>query len=269
MLAYLSSYEDLIRLAVFMGLGLVFWGLSMAFPLDGMAIQRIRFFDAWFIFVALALAGVAEAVLLPLVILMQQEVTLAMRYWQFQDITWNSPVKLLCYLVCVDFFSYWIHRLMHSKALWSCHAFHHSPRAINWLSGARGSPLHMVLIVLPGLVFSTLFFIKDNAFVFYLVVFIEVASQHLTHTNLKLPFERQLEWFLVTPRMHFIHHNYNKAYGDRNFGSYFSIWDHLFGTYVDAATVPDKERLGLDKEFTLSSLFLGIKLIEAANETQS
>ena len=96
MLAHLSSYEDLIRLAVFMGLGLVFWGLSMAFPLDGMAIQRIRFFDAWFIFVALALAGVAEAVLLPLVILMQQEVTLAMRYWQFQDITWNSPVKLLC-----------------------------------------------------------------------------------------------------------------------------------------------------------------------------
>jgi sterol desaturase/sphingolipid hydroxylase (fatty acid hydroxylase superfamily) len=96
-----------------------------------------------------------------------------------------------------------------------------------------------------------------------------VGSQHLTHTNLRLPFEKQLEWFLVTPRMHFIHHNHQKQYGDSNFGSYFSVWDHLFGTYTDPSTVPDKDRLGLDADYTMGSLILGLRLKEVTQKVDA
>ncbi len=266
MFSHLISHETLLRLAVFILLGFVFWGLSLRFPMRGFALQKVKLFDGFFIFIALLLAGLAEEFLTPVVVL---GVGAVHQMWQnapAHDISISAPVQLLLYLVCVDFCSYWLHRLMHSKTFWSCHAFHHSPKAINWLSGARGSPLHMAFIVLPGLVFSTLFFIHDGAAIFYIIVLIEVASQHLTHTNLRLPFEKQLEWFLVTPRMHFIHHNHNKQYGDTNFGSYFSVWDHLFGTYTDPSTVPDKNRLGLDVDYTMGSLIMGVRLKEVTQK---
>lgn len=258
----LLTYDSLIRLSVFALLGFIFWFFSLYFPMSGYGLQRIRLFDGIFIFVALLIAGLAEEFLLPGVRFITESVQLGLQSNALQDITLIAPVKLFCYLICVDFCSYWLHRLMHSHVFWSCHAFHHSPKAINWLSGARGSPLHMAFIVLPGLLFSNLFFIDDSAIIFYIIILIEISSQHLTHTNLKLPFERQLEWFLVTPRMHFIHHNHNKTYGDTNFGSYFSIWDHVFGTYTDPSTVPNKESLGLDREYTMSSLMLGVRLVE-------
>jgi len=269
MLSHLISHETLLRLAVFLLLGLVFWGLSLRFPMRGFGHQKVEVFDGVFIFIALLLAGLAEEFLTPAVVVAVDAVHQMWQYAPLKDFRVSGPIKLFLYLICVDFCSYWLHRLMHTKTFWSCHAFHHSPKAINWLSGARGSPLHMAFIVLPGLVFSTLFFIHDGATIFYIIVLIEVGSQHLTHTNLRLPFEKQLEWFVVTPRMHFIHHNHKKQFGDSNFGSYFSVWDHLFGTYTDPSTVPDKERLGLDADFTMGSWILGVRLKEVAHKVKA
>ena len=266
---YLVSHETLIRLAFFMVLGFVFWGLSLRFPMQGFALQKVQRFDGIFIFIALLLVGLAEEFLEPFVVFCVQAIHQVWEAVPLDDVSTSAPIKLILYLVCVDFCSYWLHRLMHSKTFWSCHAFHHSPKAINWLSGARGSPLHMAFIVLPGLVFSTLFFIHDGAVIFYIIVLIEIASQHLTHTNLRLPFEKQLEWFLVTPRMHFIHHNQNKLYGDTNFGSYFSVWDHLFGTYTDPSTVPNKDSLGLDVDYSLGSMILGLRLKEISQKVDA
>jgi len=42
---YLVSHETLIRLAVFMVLGFVFWGLSLRFPMQGFALQKVQRFD--------------------------------------------------------------------------------------------------------------------------------------------------------------------------------------------------------------------------------
>jgi hypothetical protein len=41
MSGYLFSHETLIRLAVFMVLGFVFWGLSLRFPMQGFALQKV------------------------------------------------------------------------------------------------------------------------------------------------------------------------------------------------------------------------------------
>jgi sterol desaturase/sphingolipid hydroxylase (fatty acid hydroxylase superfamily) len=40
-----------------------------------------------------------------------------------------------------------------------------------------------------------------------------------------------LEYFLVTPSHHKVHHGTNAIYLDKNFGGTFIIWDQLFGTY--------------------------------------
>jgi hypothetical protein len=52
----------------------------------------------------------------------------------------------------------------------------------------------------------------------------------LIHTQMvgKLGF---LEWFMVTPSHHRVHHGSNPEYLDKNIGMIFIIWDRLFGTF--------------------------------------
>jgi sterol desaturase/sphingolipid hydroxylase (fatty acid hydroxylase superfamily) len=45
-----------------------------------------------------------------------------------------------------------------------------------------------------------------------------------------------LEWIFVTPRYHHIHHSDDPQYYMTNMASLFTVWDRVFGTYVD----PDK-----------------------------
>jgi sterol desaturase/sphingolipid hydroxylase (fatty acid hydroxylase superfamily) len=40
-----------------------------------------------------------------------------------------------------------------------------------------------------------------------------------------------LEYILVTPSHHRVHHASNEEYLDKNYGDVFIIWDKLFGTF--------------------------------------
>jgi Sterol desaturase len=69
------------------------------------------------------------------------------------------------------------------------------------------------------------------------LVFITVASLNLlyqfwVHTR-HIPKLGWLEWVLITPSNHRVHHAQNPAYLDRNYGGVFIIWDRLFGTFKE------------------------------------
>lgn len=254
--------EELLRLLAFIVLGVAVWALARRFPMEEYGAQPVEPFDRWFLAVALALAGIVDAIFGPSL------TALANYLYQWaaparQAVKgWSVTEQVLVYLIATDFLGYWAHRLMHTSAVWRIHAMHHSARTLNWFSGMRGTPMDMVFILVPGALMAPLFLLTESHTAFFILLFIQMASEHLTHSNLRLPFVRQLEWFLVTPRMHFIHHHRDMAYGNSNYGFYFSIWDHLFGTYIDSDDVPDKGPLGLMENYTMKSLFLGIKLTE-------
>jgi len=50
------------------------------------------------------------------------------------------------------------------------------------------------------------------------------------HSNVRADFGL-LQWILVTPQSHRIHHSIEERHYDRNYGTYFCIWDRLFGTH--------------------------------------
>lgn len=52
------------------------------------------------------------------------------------------------------------------------------------------------------------------------------------HSNVELPIEveRRLNRFIVTPRMHGIHHSIVRAETDSNWSSGLTVWDWLHGT---------------------------------------
>ena len=46
-----------------------------------------------------------------------------------------------------------------------------------------------------------------------------------------------MEWFIVMPRYHHIHHSSNPDHYNLNLGNNFTFWDRLFGTYLDPDTL--------------------------------
>ncbi|KPJ94333.1 MAG: fatty acid hydroxylase, partial [Gammaproteobacteria bacterium SG8_15] len=61
------------------------------------------------------------------------------------------------------------------------------------------------------------------------------AMAMFNHGNINLPkgLDRVLRWLLVTPDMHRVHHSVEDNEANSNYGFNLSIWDRLFGTYID------------------------------------
>jgi sterol desaturase/sphingolipid hydroxylase (fatty acid hydroxylase superfamily) len=71
-----------------------------------------------------------------------------------------------------------------------------------------------------------------------------------------------------------VHHSVDQKYSDTNFAQIF-VWDKLFGTYTDPASVPENEPSGLNYENTNLRLLFGfpppksdsVKIVSSKNES--
>lgn len=168
-------------------------------------------------------------------------------------------VTLAAYLLVSDLGTYWAHRLLHTDLLWDSHAWHHSPRYLYFLAGTRAGPIHIIVLIAPTTL-AYLFFPYPTAYwVALLHGAFQLANQHYLHSNLWVPFARQLEYVFITPRAHFVHHSQKRIYADSNYGFIFSVWDRLFGTFTDPDTVPSDEPLGLSYDISNWRAFWGLR----------
>jgi sterol desaturase/sphingolipid hydroxylase (fatty acid hydroxylase superfamily) len=69
---------------------------------------------------------------------------------------------------------------------------------------------------------------------------------------------RWLELLVVTPRFHHIHHSDDPCHFVANLGNLFTLWDRLFGTYVDPETVARPLSFGIDTREHPVRLVLGV-----------
>ncbi|MCB0531826.1 MAG: sterol desaturase family protein [Lewinellaceae bacterium] len=151
--------------------------------------------------------------------------------WCFQRrfLDWGSPwAYWLVLVVSMDFLFYWLHRVdHHCRFFWAVHVTHHSSEQFNLTVGFRSSvfqPLYRFIYFLP-LAFAG-FKPFDIVFVFS-VTQIWGIMVHTEHVG-KLGW---LEYVLVTPSHHRVHHASNPLYLDRNLGMLLIIWDKWFGTF--------------------------------------
>jgi exosortase len=125
------------------------------------------------------------------------------------------------------------------------HLVHHSDTQIDVTTSERHHPLEFVLgtVVMIGLI-ATLG-LPAAAVGVYLLAATVVALY--SHANLLLDpsLDRLLRRLVVTPSQHAVHHSDLQPETDSNYGSVLTVWDRLFGTYVDPedARIP---RFGLD-----------------------
>jgi sterol desaturase/sphingolipid hydroxylase (fatty acid hydroxylase superfamily) len=141
------------------------------------------------------------------------------------------PVRVVAFYLLADFGSYWMHRLMHTRHVWRVHRWHHSPTRLYWLSGVRSTIPQQILFNLPVVVVAPI--LMGMPYWLFLAMMVEtVVRNDWMHMNVSWR-SNWLERVFVTPRYHHIHHSADAALHDGNYGSLFTIWDRLFGTYID------------------------------------
>jgi sterol desaturase/sphingolipid hydroxylase (fatty acid hydroxylase superfamily) len=127
-----------------------------------------------------------------------------------------------------DFLYYWLHRFDHEiRLFWAIHVTHHSSEQMNFSVGFRSSvfqPLYRFIYFIP---------LALMGFTPIDIMFVFSATQIwgiFVHTELihKMGW---LEYIMVTPSHHRVHHASNSKYLDKNMGMFLIIWDKIFGTF--------------------------------------
>jgi len=164
----------------------------------------------------------------------------------------DSWIQWVLAFIVVDFLSYWYHRFSHrTHILWAGHVTHHSSPHFNLSNGFRTSlfqGLNRILFwaLLPILGFSP----------WVLLVTLKVSGIYdfVQHTKWfpRIPW---LEYILITPSLHRVHHGKNDIYIDKNYGSVFSIWDRLFGTLQEEV---EPVVYGIKAEYTDSNPLMAV-----------
>lgn len=149
--------------------------------------------------------------------------------YQYRFITVeNIFVYWIGLIIIEDFLYYWLHRFDHEVRLfWAVHVTHHSSVKFNFTVGFRSSvfePLYRFIYFIP------LAFLGAKALD---IAFIYSATQIwglIAHTQ-TIKKMGWLEYIVVTPSHHRVHHASNPKYLDKNMGMFLIIWDKLFGTF--------------------------------------
>ena len=139
-------------------------------------------------------------------------------------------VVVILTLVLIDFIYYWFHRTSHRvRFFWAVHMNHHSSEEMNFLVSLRQAwfnPIFRVpfFFIMPLIGFDpTITLVVGAGSTLWAVV---EHTQCIGKLGL-------LEWVLVTPSAHRVHHGTNPEYLDKNYGNLLIIWDRMFGTYAE------------------------------------
>ena len=173
-----------------------------------------------------------------------------------------------------DFSKYIIHRFMHKfPILWSIHKVHHSATTLTPMTVFRTHPLEGIIFSLRSSVTQAvsislfIFLFGDSVDLFTILgvnVFVflfNIFGSNLRHSHIGIRYWRWLEFILISPAQHQLHHSIAREHHDKNFGSALACWDWLFDSLHHSIEFDELE-LGIKKNqdkksHSLVSLYLG------------
>ena len=131
----------------------------------------------------------------------------------------------------LDFAGYWTHRLAHSiKFFWNNHIVHHSSEEYNLACALRQSISSFIKIYAVLLIPAAILGVPEK--VIAVVAPLHLFAQFWYHTR-HIGKMGILEYIIVTPSHHRVHHAINPEYLDKNYAQIFIFWDRLFGTFQE------------------------------------
>ncbi len=140
-------------------------------------------------------------------------------------------VSFIAVLLCLEFSSYWLHRVFHAvPMLWRIHAVHHSDVEMDATTSHRHHPLEPVISTMVTVPVVILLGADPLVLLGYNVLHSMVAV--ISHGNISLgqSVDRVLRIFIVTPDFHRMHHRAERRFTDSNYSAIVPLFDYLFRT---------------------------------------
>lgn len=186
------------------------------------------------------------------------------KQWQFGLSYWlHLPVwiEFTIAFLLLDYSNYIWHILLHKlPLLWRFHLVHHTDLDLDVTTAFRfhfGEMIGSVLfrgaaVILTGA--------SPMLVLIYEIVFEAATQFHHSNSRLPLRFEKLLQFFIVTPRMHGIHHSIVKTETDSNYSVIFSFWDRLHNT-IQTINHPRRIIIGVpsysdERDLTIGKLWM-------------
>ncbi len=143
----------------------------------------------------------------------------------------NTWVTYVVAFLAIDFAGYWMHRWSHHmNLLWNLHVIHHSSEDFNLACALRQSITLFInpfaFLLLPAALLGVPLQVIATVGPLQLFAQFWYHTQHIKRMGF-------LEYIIVTPSHHRVHHAVNKEYLDKNLSQIFIIWDRLFGTFQE------------------------------------
>ena len=139
----------------------------------------------------------------------------------------------------LDAISYLWHRATHQVSLlWRFHQVHHGDASFHVTTALRFHPGELLLALPVRLAAIVALGVPPEGVLVFELIF--GVANLLEHGNFDLPrrLEHMLQRALVTPALHRAHHASDWRDLNTNFGTVFSVWDRLAGTFQ--ASEPDR-----------------------------
>lgn len=229
---FVLEYEALIRLGFFFGILLMMALWELAAPRRQLTVSKrmrwtcnlgLAFFNSILLRLLFPAAAVGVAVFVE------------SNSWGFLNY-YQLPVfwALLLSVVTLDFTIYLQHVLMHAvPILWRVHRVHHADLDYDVTTGSRFHPIEIIISML--IKFAAILVLGPPIVAVVVFEIILNALAMFNHANVGLPrtVDRLVRLMIVTPDMHRVHHSVEDIEANSNFGFNLSLWDRLFGTYIN------------------------------------
>jgi len=143
----------------------------------------------------------------------------------------NTLLVYVLAFIALDFAGYAGHLMDHKvNYFWNDHVIHHSSEEFNLPCALRQSISNVLGIYAIFLIPAALLGLPTN--VIAVIAPIHLFMQFWYHTR-HIPKLGILEYIIVTPSAHRVHHAINPEYLDKNLSQIFIFWDRLFGTFQE------------------------------------
>ena len=157
-------------------------------------------------------------------------------------------INIILGLLVLDLIgAYLPHLVQHKvKLLWYIHIVHHTDHKVDTTTANRHHPFESVV----RFVFTFIGIFISGAPIGLVLMYqsISVIASQFNHANIQISnkVDKLLSYIIVSPNMHKVHHHFELPYTDSNYGNIFSIWDRLFGTFMELDK--DKITYGVDTD---------------------
>ena len=236
--------EALIRLSVFAGLFALFATIEALAPRRARTQPRSkRWVTNWAMTITNTLTLRLMAFALPLLAVGAAMDASQNGWGLFNRIDLGTVPETILAILIFDF-AIWLQHLITHKVpiLWRLHRVHHADRDIDVTTAIRFHPVEIAFSML--LKIGLVYLLGPSALAIILFEVILNGTAMFNHANMRLPLgvDRIVRLILVTPDMHRVHHSIHRHEHDSNYGFALSIWDRLFGTYIEQ---PEKGHEGM------------------------